>query len=291
MHRYLEAIGFSDIATGQQLEELLEETISKKTEEQLAIINKYYDLCGYYKEYGKRIGITVLRKEDMIEDSGWDYYFPSLEGRGITSYADVTVERKKDRQEFLGVCEDVRVGVSIIFYVQNPIEYIREKQLGNLKGKSISITLSALALEGTVLLPLHKDERQEKTRQEESRNRMMLLSAARKGDQSAIESLTLDDMDMYSRVSRRIQKEDIFTIVESYFMPYGLECDLYSILGEIREMEEVWNEKTEKKLYILRLNVNELVFDVCVPMEKVMGEPLPGRRFKAAVWLQGRINF
>lgn len=291
MHRYLEAIGFSDIVTNQELEELLAETISTKTEEQLAVINKYYDLCGYFKEYGKRIGITVLKKEDMRGDGKWDYYFPSLRGKGITSYADITVERKKDRQEFLGICEDVRVGVSIIFYIQNPIEYIREKQLGNLKGKSISVTLSALALEGTVLLPLHKDEQMERTRQEESRNRMMLLSAARKGDQSAIESLTLEDMDIYSKVSRRVMKEDIFTIVESYFMPFGLECDLYSILGEIKEMEEVRNEKTGKKLYLLTLNVNELIFDVCVPAEQVMGEPKPGRRFKAAVWLQGYINF
>ena len=48
MHRYLEAIGFSDIVTNQELEELLAETISTKTEEQLAVINKYYDLCGYF---------------------------------------------------------------------------------------------------------------------------------------------------------------------------------------------------------------------------------------------------
>lgn len=291
MHRYLEAIGFSDIATNQELEKLLEETISTKTEEQLAVINKHYDFCGYFKEYGNRIGITVLRKEDMKEEGKWDYYFPSVRGKGVTTYADITVERKKDRQEFLGVCEDVRVGVSIIFYIQNPIEYIREKQLGNLKGKNVSVTFSALALEGTVLLPLQKDEKLEKARQEESRNRMMLLSAARKGDQSAIESLTLEDMDIYSKVSKRVMKEDIFTIVESYFMPFGLECDLYSILGEIKEMEEVWNVKTGKKIYILTLDVNELVFDVCVPAEKVMGEPMPGRRFKAAVWLQGYINF
>ena len=61
----------------------------------------------------------------------------------------------------------------------------------------------------------------------------MLLSAARNGDQEAMESLTLDDIDTYSKVSRRLITEDVFTIVETYFMPYGVECDEYSILGEI----------------------------------------------------------
>ena len=59
---------------------------------------------------------------------------------------------------------------------------------------------------------------------------MMLLSAARNGDQEAMESLTLDDIDTYSKVSKRLITEDIFTIVETYFMPYGVECDEYSIL-------------------------------------------------------------
>ena len=38
---------------------------------------------------------------------------------------------------------------------------------------------------------------------------------------------------MYSQVSKRLANEDIFSIVDTYFMPYGIECDLYSIMGEI----------------------------------------------------------
>ena len=60
----------------------------------------------------------------------------------------------------------------------------------------------------------------------------MLLNAARSGDQTAIETLTLDDIDMYSQVSRRLANEDVFSIVDTYFMPYGIECDLYSIMGK-----------------------------------------------------------
>lgn len=119
---------------------------------------------------------------------------------------------------------------------------------------------------------------------------MMLLSAARNGDQSAMESLTLDALDTYTKVSRRLVTEDVFSIVDTYFMPFGIECDNYSILGEILNIRITENWQTGEELYIMHLNVNELKFDVCVPKVNVVGEPAVGRRFKGTIWLQGRIN-
>ena len=130
-----------------------------------------------------------------------------------------------------------------------------------------------------------------KNEKEASDNRKLLLNAARSGDQTAIETLTLDDIDTYSKVSRRLIHEDIFTIVDTYFMPYGVECDLYSIMGEILAVRKRENTLTKEPLYQMKLDVNELQFDVCVPAKEVMGEPEIGRRFKGTIWLQGYINF
>ena len=74
-------------------------------------------------------------------------------------------------------------------------------------------------------------------------------------------------------------------------MPYGIECDRYSIMGEILEYRLTRNEITREDICIMKLDVNGLLFDVCVPKREVMGEPAVGRRFKGNVWLQGRINF
>ena len=131
---------------------------------------------------------------------------------------------------------------------------------------------------------------QEQEIREESRNRMMLLSAAREGDSKAIESLTMEDMDLYSQVSRRIQTEDIYSIVDTYFMPCGVECDQYSILGEILDIDTVENKLTKEEIYVFTVDVNELRFDICVPVKSVLGEPAIGRRIKADIWLQGKIN-
>ena len=53
----------------------------------------------------------------------------------------------------------------------------------------------------------------------------------------------------------------------------------------------IQNQETGEELYVMKLDVNELEFDVCVPVKGVFGEPAQGRRFKANMWLQGRINF
>ena len=154
-----------------------------------------------------------------------------------------------------------------------------------------SITLSGLCNEGTILLPVRKDEKQEQKQKEQSNNRMELLIAAKNGDPAAIQGLTLDDIDTYSKVSRRLITEDVFSIVDTYMMPYGAECDLYSILGTIIKVRKTCNEYTKEAIYIMSLDVNDLLFDVCVPVNNTMGEPEEGRRFKGNIWLQGYINF
>ena len=86
-----------------------------------------------------------------------------------------------------------------------------------------------------------KNEYAKANKKSESDKRMNLIAAARNGDEEAIENLTLEDIDTYSMVSRRILNEDIFSIVETYFMPYGIECDMYSVLGDILNYEVVEN--------------------------------------------------
>ena len=136
-----------------------------------------------------------------------------------------------------------------------------------------------------------KNKMQEKKQKQETKNRQLLVSAARTGNQQAIESLTLDDIDIYSKVSQRLITEDIFSVVDTYIMPNGIECDTYSILGTILELNTVENEYSGEELYIMKMEVNDLKFDICVPVGHVIGEPEVGRRFKGDVWLQGRVNF
>lgn len=153
------------------------------------------------------------------------------------------------------------------------------------------ISLSGLSISGKIILPVLKTNEEVIRKKAESASRDYMIAAAREGDQDAIESLTLEDIDLYASISRRSKKEDILTIVESYFMPYGIACDQYSIMGDILSVERVQNILTEEYVYILTLECNDLIFDICINKADLFGEPAPGRRFRGTVWMQGLVDF
>lgn len=291
MHQYLKAIGFENIHTTKELQSLLHIVEKQCTHQTIVSYKRGEEFCEYQKEFGKNMGITVCGEKDDANHFQRSYYFPYFAGSGVSTYADISVERKIEQEQYVGMCEDSKIGICLIFTIQNGVEYIRERQLGIIQEEAVSITFSGLATAGVILLPVVKTEKQIERGKAASDNRKMLLNAARKGDQTAIETLTLDDMDLYSKVSRRLVDEDVFTIVDTYFMPYGIECDLYSIMGEILSIIIRKNPITGIDIYQMKLSVNELEIDVCVPTHRVMGEPEVGRRFKGTIWLQGFINF
>jgi len=248
-------------------------------------------LGEFRKNFAENMGLAVCGEFDDDEKFIYEYYFPYLKGSGITSCEDVSVERHAEKDSYAGVCDDIKVGISLIFYLKNRIPYVKAQATGKLPIRGTTLTLSALSVSGNIMLPIQKDEEQIRKVKQASLTRQNLMVAARKGDEEAIESLTLEDMDMYTTISKKIQKEDIFSLVDTYFMPYGVECDQYSVLGEIVDMRLVSNRITGEQMYVLTICTNELTFDVSINIMDLFGEPQVGRRFKGVIWLQGSINF
>jgi hypothetical protein len=287
----MRAIGFSSLADHKKLIELLTEVVMNSDARAYTLNTENVMLGEFRKNFANDMGIAVCGEFDEEEKFIYDYYFPYLVGNGVTSYEDVSVERHAAKDSYAGVCDDIKVGISLIFYLRNMIPYVKAQSTGKLPVRGTSLTLSALSVNGTIMMPIMKDELQKEKVKKDSVNRTNLLAAARKGDEDAIETLTLEDMDMYTNISRRIQKEDIFSLVDTYFMPYGVECDQYSVLGEIVGMRRTTNKVTGEEIYILTICCNELTFDVCINIIDLFGEPQVGRRFKGVIWLQGYINF
>ena len=291
MHSYLRAVGFSDIHGKRETDRLIQDVINSCDEKLVIDEGNNRIFAEISKDYGYDSGITVCGSYDENDEFQPEYCFPYFRGTGITTGEDVIVERHAEKESFAGACDDVRIGVTLIFYLQNAGQYLREKGKGTLGQTRTTLTLSALSLEGKVLLPIMKNVEQMEKERQSVQKRSQLLYEARKGNEDAMESLTMEDMDTYSMISRRIGKEDIFSIVDSYFMPYGMECDRYNVMGEIEEVAEVKNTWTGEKLYQLTILCNDMQFDVCINQKDLMGIPQPGRRFKGIIWLQGTITF
>ncbi len=291
MHKYMRAIGFSEYTDRKKLKSLLTSAIVDSTKRAYTT-NKDDILLGEFcKDFAEQMGVAVCGEFDDEDKFIYDYYYPYLRGTTVSSQEDVSVERHASKESYAGVCDDIKVGVSMIFYLQNMIPYIKAQVQKRLPIRGTTLTLSALSLSGTIMMPIKKNERQKQKIQRDSKVRNKLIAAARKGDEDALETLTLEDMDIYTSISKKIHKEDIFSLVDTYFMPYGVECDQYSVLGEIMTCKKVQNQITGEEIYLMTISCNELTFDVCINIIDIFGEPKAGRRFKGIVWLQGYINF
>lgn len=291
MHSYLRAIGFSKYNNTEEINEILKYVMEQKEQQDIAEYDNGFVLAEIRKSFGMDFGICICgeyNKKNVFEKS---YYYPYFNGGRLTTEDHPTVEKHAEKESYAGVCDDYKVGVSLIFYLQNVAEYKNELRLGRHRNHLKGVTLSGLSIQGCILLPINKNDKQKKDTQEAVQYRNKLIAAARQGDEDAIESLTLEDIDTYTMVSRRVMQEDVLSIVESYFMPYGVECDQYSVLGEILDYRLEKNQYTDESIYVLTINCNEMIFDVCINTIDLLGEPEIGRRFKGDIWIQGKIRY
>lgn len=248
-------------------------------------------LAEFMKDYSEGLGLAVCGEFDDEDKFIYEYYYPYLIPSRVSTEEDISVERHAAQHSYAGICNENRIGVSLVFYLLNMVSYMKYENEDHFPIRGTTLSLSALSIKGQILMPIAKTEEEKKVVKKKTNYRNNLINNARKGDETAIESLTLDDMDLYTTLSRKIRKQDVYSLVDTYFMPYGVECDHYSVLGEITETRKTVNSLTKEVIHIMRINCNDLEFDLCINEADLLGEPAVGRRFKGNIWMQGFINF
>lgn len=286
LHKFLRAIGFSNLKK-KDLEIIINDIIDRPETLRVTKDSEGNEFAELTREYFPKMGIKVVG--NYIEDDSFqmEYYYPYLIGDNVTTEEKIDVEKHYDKESYAGVCDDVRLGVTLIFYLQNTADYLAEHR-GNNSKPIKGAYISGLSTEAKILLPIKQTVSKEKE-YSKYQKRNELMTKAIDGNQEAIESLTLEDMDLYSLLSKRIVKEDILSIVSSTMIPYGIENDLYNIIAEILDFERVKNSLTNEYIYVMNVKCNDLIFDVCVNEKDLIGEPAIGRRFKGNLWMQGSI--
>ena len=286
MHKYLRAAGFSECHTRKEEEELKKVLLREgKLVRKLELPNDTTYL-EYHCELASGMGISLVGELDEEGNFHLDYYFPYLVGEDESSKEECSIQRHTERETFAGMLDEYKVGISLIFYVINSMEY-RIRRLEKKKIRIKSVNLSSFASEGKILLPIQKTARQMEMAKVASLNRNNLLEAAKHGDEDAMESLTIEDIDLYSQISRRVAKEDIYSIIDSSFMPCGIECDQYAIIGDILYINKRKNRFTGEEVYDMKIECNDMIFHVGIAKRDLLGEPIVGRRFKGQIWMQG----
>ena len=287
MHKFLRTVGFSDIRK-KDLEIIIHDIVDRPDVVKVTRDSGGCEFAGLTSEYAPGVGIKVCGTYDEDDQFHVDYYFPFMTGNHLTTQEKIEIQKHSDRESYAGICDEVNLGVTLIFYMQNVAEYLSEKRVQ----ENVVIhgaNMAALSTEGMILLPVLKHKDKEEQRNTKHNQRNQLIAQAREGNEEAIESLTLEDMDTYSLLSRRVAKEDILSIVASYFMPYGIESDQYAILGEILDYTLEENKWTQEQIYCMKIECNDIIFDLCINKNDLLGEPEIGRRFKGNIWMQGNV--
>ncbi len=287
MHAFLPAIGFSKL-TKSQLDDLLIEATLRPDNIDTCINEEGREIVeiSYYVADG--IGLKLIGTIDENDDFIMDYFFPYMESDIISSKSDIDVIKQTDREGYQIVCDEYRLGISLICKLSNMVYFLRDLNGINVDYvNDANVSLIGLASEGTIILPIISVEKEkEKVNLEKRRD---MIEAAREGDVEAIESLTMEDYDTYSMISKRISKEDILSIVKSYFMPYGIENDKYAICGEIVDYKRIVNHISMEEMYVLYVESNDVTFSIIINSNDLLGQPAKGRRFKGNIWLQGSL--
>ena len=292
MHRFLRTVGFSEYQKKHNIDGLMKDLADHYRPDQIRKIqlDEETNLCEVRAEMAPGMGVNIYGEMDETGDIRPEYYVPYIIGRSISSKADCSIQRHTNRETYAGLLDEYRVGISLIYYLENVMEY-RERQMAKISTDVDYVNLSGLSIKGKILLPIKKTQKEREMAKVASKERNNLLEAPKNGSEEAMESLTIEDIDLYSQISRRVLKEDIYSIIESCFMPCGIECDQYSIIGTIEELEIVKNCITGEEVCKMKLECNDMFFDVAINKHDLIGEPQVGRRFKGQIWMTGTAKF
>lgn len=293
MHRYLRAVGFSEPMSALDRYNLIDDIVSKASHR--AYITDREDencmLAELRLDYGEGYGVCAVGTFDEENAFHCEVLFPYILSESLSSLEEVSVEERMEGHTFAGVVDELSVGSTMIFRLLNCVDFLKYAAPQAEPIPGTSVCLSALSIDGTIMLPIQKSEAEKKEVRENDQSRRNLMIKARRGDEDAVNSLSSRDLEIYSVLMDKLQDEDIYTLIDSTFMPTGVECDLYSVLGEIVQCERVQNPVTLDRLFLLTIMCGNLRFRLCINEKDLYGEPMPGRRFKGVVWMQGIVNF
>ncbi len=251
-------------------------------------------LAEFRMDVGPDFGVSVVGEFGGDDKFRYEYCYPYVMAGEVSTTQKITVEPRIREEAFAGVCEDARIGVTLIFHLQNLIEYSKRFSSGGNEMAEDTITgcrLAALSDEGTILMPLQKTDPILSRSNSFTDQRNALMKKAIDGDDNAMQSIAMEDMDLYASVNKHLETQDVYSIVDNYFMPYGVECDMYNIMGDILRVRKVQNKVTEETLVQLQVSCNDIPFTVQINEKDLYGEPMPGRRFKGVIWMQGTVDY
>lgn len=287
MQKFLKVIGFSEI-DNNGLQTILDDVLNSPSCRY--IIGKDRDdiFIEYIKYFGKNIGIAVRGFFDSEEKVKIQSWAPYIETSNKTEITEVDIDMN-DKKECFAICLEEETGNQIGFYLQNVVDFmnVEDDEDTTISGAY----MVGLAIEGTVIFPIKKDFIDGIIEGEKNNLYKSLIKLVREGDNEAEQILQIQEQEMTETLVHRLDKEDLFSVIENYFLLNDDKNLIYNILGTIQKVDIIKNTTTKEKIYKLSINTMGIDMDICINSKNLLGMPMVGMRFKGKCWIQGRLIF
>jgi hypothetical protein len=83
----------------------------------------------------KNCGVSVVGEFDPNDQFRYEYCYPYFLSDRISTQANVTIEPRIREEAYSGVVDDLKLGVTLIFHLQNLVEYVKLHNSGQCAGK------------------------------------------------------------------------------------------------------------------------------------------------------------
>lgn len=303
LHTYLSAVGYEILTRQSEIAAVIEGFVDDAVRENRIETDDNNPLPeGFFEAQvrqrllcdtlGNDVGAVVIRGLYNPEKNIFDiqFYYPEIRGKSYDSVTtDVELERERDRDAYLVHCNSIGSELEPIFFLSNSFEFVKENgRIENLK--NCSVVFGGLAVEGKIILPINKTDEQISKQHNYFSKRIGLVEETKCGNEEAASRLAMMDYDAIADICRRVQNTDLYSVVDSSFVPSGMECDTYKVVGNILYCELLTNPVTGGQVYYMDLECNNEHISIAINAANLQGIPMEGFRFVGRVWLQGRIS-
>ncbi|OON91627.1 MAG: hypothetical protein ATN32_10305 [Candidatus Epulonipiscium fishelsonii] len=284
----INTIGFSSIKEQKDIETLAEEIVLEEGTHQTTQLSEELSIMECVKKVAPytyvivRLSIEEADDDEIVNIEDCDAF---IESTITTEVQDIEIYIEGDFL-YYGICEEKHTMTEIIFYIHNLVDYINKMNTGY---SPIGVSVVGIALEGTIILPtvITLDDIKnncEITTFSTAKERLQM------GDTFIRRQLSEDEFNIEKEIKRRLLKEDLLTIRNSYFIPLiGIEFSIYAVLGTIVEINVRDNYETAEQMYVFTLDINNMLLEVVINKNMIIGLPSIGMRFLGTCWLQGSI--
>ena len=156
MHRFLRAAGFSMYQKKKDIRALLRCLAREAGTSSCLQLDRETELYEIKTEVAPGIGVAMYGELNEQDEMEIEYYYPYILNEEVTSRAECSIQRHTEKETYAGLLDEYKVGLSLIFYLLNPIEYRECYRKERERLQVTSVSLAGFANRGKVLLPIKR---------------------------------------------------------------------------------------------------------------------------------------